>query len=97
MKILEKTITLTITLLSTMVVTITQPVLVVNGNNDTMVPTINSYIMFQNLPNAKLTLYPDSGHGAIFQYYEEFFSRSCSFPEKTALIPAVKFKKRGTG
>lgn len=62
--------------------TITHPVLVVNGNNDTMVPTINSYIMFQNLPNAKLTLYPDSGHGAIFQYFEDFLAEAVPFLKK---------------
>ncbi len=61
---------------------ITHPVLVVNGSNDTMVPTINSYIMFQNLPNAKLSLYPDSGHGAIFQYYEEFLAEAVPFLKK---------------
>ena len=47
---------------------IRQPVLVVNGNDDIMVPTDNSYALFQQLPNARLSLYPDSGHGALFQY-----------------------------
>jgi pimeloyl-ACP methyl ester carboxylesterase len=36
---------------------ITQPVLVVNGKNDVMVPTINSYVLFQQLPDARLILY----------------------------------------
>ena len=46
--------------------------LVVNGKNDVMVPTINSYVLFQQLPDAALILYPDSGHGALFQYPDEF-------------------------
>ena len=46
---------------------ITQPILVVNGSNDRMFPTINSYRLFQGLPNAQLSLYPDSAHGSLFQ------------------------------
>src|SRR5580704_12267452 len=46
---------------------IKQRTLVVNGKNDMMVPTINSYILQQHLPDARLILYPDSGHGSIFQ------------------------------
>jgi pimeloyl-ACP methyl ester carboxylesterase len=51
---------------------IRQPTLVVGGSNDIIVPTVNSYILQQHLPNALLTLYPDSGHGVHFQYPEEF-------------------------
>ncbi|HKC37338.1 MAG TPA: alpha/beta hydrolase [Chitinophagaceae bacterium] len=47
---------------------ITHPVLVVNGSNDIVVPTKNSYTIFEQLANARLSLYPDSGHGALFQY-----------------------------
>jgi pimeloyl-ACP methyl ester carboxylesterase len=43
--------------------TITQPTLVVNGNHDIMVPTVNSYLLAQHIPNAELIIYPDSGHG----------------------------------
>jgi pimeloyl-ACP methyl ester carboxylesterase len=53
---------------------ITQPVLIVNGNEDIMVPSINSFILDQHIPNATLIVYPDSGHGAIFQYPELFVS-----------------------
>jgi pimeloyl-ACP methyl ester carboxylesterase len=48
------------------------PVLVVNGKTDIMVPTINSYILQQQLPDAELILYPDAGHGAIFQFPDVF-------------------------
>ena len=52
--------------------TIEQPVLVVNGSNDLIIYTINSYILQQNLPNAQLIIYPDSAHGSLFQYPQLF-------------------------
>ena len=58
---------------------ITQPVLVVNGRDDIMVPTINSFILQQHIPNATLIIYPDSGHGAIFQYPDMFVSHARLF------------------
>ncbi|WP_158814584.1 alpha/beta fold hydrolase [Methylocapsa sp. S129] len=45
-----------------------QPTLIVNGSNDVIIYTINSYILQQNLPNAQLVIYPDSAHGSLFQY-----------------------------
>jgi pimeloyl-ACP methyl ester carboxylesterase len=48
------------------------PVLVVNGSDDIVIPTINSYILQQFLPNAELILYPDANHGSHFQYPELF-------------------------
>lgn len=51
---------------------ITQPVLVTNGVKDIMVATKNSYILTVNLPNAQLIIYPDSGHGHLFQYPEQY-------------------------
>lgn len=47
---------------------IKQPALVINGSNDVIIYTINSYILQQNLPNAQLIIYPDSAHGSLFQY-----------------------------
>src|SRR3954463_11203564 len=58
---------------------ITQPALVVNGKNDIMVPTLNSYTLFQRLPNARLSLYPDAGHGGLFQYGETFVAEGVRF------------------
>jgi pimeloyl-ACP methyl ester carboxylesterase len=48
------------------------PVLVVNGSNDIVIPTINSYILQQFLPSAELILYPDASHGSHFQYPQLF-------------------------
>lgn len=51
---------------------IQQPVLVVTGSNDTMLPTEGSITLFKHLKNAQLVLYPDSNHGSIFQYHDSF-------------------------
>jgi pimeloyl-ACP methyl ester carboxylesterase len=58
---------------------IKQPVLVVNGDNDIMVPTINSAKLAGKLPNAELSIFPDAGHGAIFQYHVEFIGQALRF------------------
>lgn len=58
---------------------IKQPTLIVNGNNDIMVATIDSYNMVQNIPNAKLVIWSDSGHGALYQYHEDFTREVNSF------------------
>jgi pimeloyl-ACP methyl ester carboxylesterase len=48
--------------------TMRQPTLIVNGSNDVIVYTVNSFILQQNLPNAELIIYPDSAHGSHHQY-----------------------------
>ncbi len=50
---------------------IAHPIHVINGRNDIMVPTINAYILQQELPDARLILYPDAGHAAQFQFAAE--------------------------
>jgi len=60
---------------------IKQRTLVVNGKDDIMVPTINSYILQQHLPDARLILYPDSGHGVAFQFPELFVAHGRMFLE----------------
>ena len=51
---------------------ITQPTLVANGANDMMIPTINSQLLADHLPNARLRIYPDAAHGFLFQYPRQF-------------------------
>jgi len=58
---------------------ISQPVFVANGDHDRMVPTQNSADLARRLPNARLMLYPDAGHGGIFQYHTEFVPAALDF------------------
>ncbi|UPK38218.1 alpha/beta hydrolase [Bradyrhizobium sp. 186] len=51
---------------------IRQAVLVVNGGNDVIVYSVNSFILQQHLPDAQLILYPDANHGSQYQYPERF-------------------------
>jgi pimeloyl-ACP methyl ester carboxylesterase len=62
-----------------------QPALVANGDQDVMVPSINSVDLARRLPNARLVeLYPDSGHGGIFQYHDQFVPEVLDFLESKA-------------
>jgi pimeloyl-ACP methyl ester carboxylesterase len=51
---------------------ITQPTFVANGDNDVMVASSQSRVLAERIPNAQLSIYPDSGHGGIFQYRQRF-------------------------
>jgi pimeloyl-ACP methyl ester carboxylesterase len=51
---------------------ISAPTLVANGDNDAMIPTINSHILADHIPDARLRIYPDAGHGFLFQYPRQF-------------------------
>ena len=56
-----------------------QPTLVVNGFHDEMIPVSNSYRLAENLPNAVLLAYPDSGHGSLFQFHDSFTRHAAAF------------------
>jgi pimeloyl-ACP methyl ester carboxylesterase len=56
-----------------------QPVLVMNGESDKMVPTKNTVDLDRRLPNSQLVLYPDAGHGGVFQFHEDFVKRALEF------------------
>jgi pimeloyl-ACP methyl ester carboxylesterase len=56
-----------------------QPVLVVNGDADRMVPTVNTHDLARRLPNSTLIVYPDAGHGGIFQYHTTFVPSALEF------------------
>jgi pimeloyl-ACP methyl ester carboxylesterase len=53
--------------------------LIVQGSNDVIIPTINSYVLQQKLPNAQLILYPDANHGSFYQYPDLFLKHATLF------------------
>ena len=58
---------------------IQQPVLVANGDSDRMVPTNNTHDLARRLPNSDLIIYPDAGHGGVFQYHADFVPKALEF------------------
>jgi len=56
-----------------------QPTLVFNGVHDEMIHVRNSYWLSENLPNAALLTFPDSGHGSIFQFSQAFTRHATAF------------------
>jgi pimeloyl-ACP methyl ester carboxylesterase len=58
---------------------IRQPTLVVNGGQDVIIYSVNSFILQQHLPNAQLILYPDANHGSQYQYPELFVRHASMF------------------
>ena len=58
---------------------ITQPTLVANGDNDRMVPTINTKDLARRIKNSQLVIYKDAGHAGIFQEYEQFNKTALDF------------------
>ncbi len=55
------------------------PVLVVNGDADRMVPTPNTHDLARRLANSTLIIYPDAGHGGIFQFHADFVPSALAF------------------
>jgi pimeloyl-ACP methyl ester carboxylesterase len=51
---------------------VTQPTLIANGDNDRMVPSVLSEDLHRRIPGSDLVIYPDSGHGGIFQFHDTF-------------------------
>jgi pimeloyl-ACP methyl ester carboxylesterase len=58
---------------------IQQPVLVANGDSDRMVPTKNTHDLARRLPHSDLVIYPDAGHGGVFQFHADFVPRALEF------------------
>jgi pimeloyl-ACP methyl ester carboxylesterase len=48
------------------------PVFVANGDGDPMILPRYSYLLAGLLPDARLTIYPDSAHGFLFQHHSRF-------------------------
>lgn len=51
---------------------ITQPTLIANGDHDRMVPSVLSEDLHRRIAGSELIIYPNSGHGGIFQHHEQF-------------------------
>jgi pimeloyl-ACP methyl ester carboxylesterase len=58
---------------------VTQPTLIANGDNDRMVPSVLSEDLHRRIKGSELIIYPDSGHGGIFQFHDKFAPVAVSF------------------
>ena len=61
---------------------ITQPTLIANGDNDRMVPSVLSEDLHRRIAGSELIIYPDSGHGGIFQYHNKFAPVAVAFLDR---------------
>ena len=55
------------------------PVLVANGDSDPMILPRYSHLLAGVLPNAQVTIYPDSAHGFLFQHHSRFAAEVHAF------------------
>ena len=77
--------------------------LVANGDSDRMVPSSNTHDLARRLPNSELIIYPDSGHGAVFQFHADFVPKALEFLARQqrpdnhgqANMKALVFKRYG--
>ena len=67
---------------------IAQPTLVVNGDHDVIIYSINSWILQQHIPDAQLIIYPDANHGSLYQYPERFVRHVAQFLAEPATARA---------
>ncbi|WP_314195181.1 alpha/beta hydrolase [uncultured Arthrobacter sp.] len=58
---------------------LTQPTLIANGDNDRMVPSVLSEDLHRRIKGSELIIYPDAGHGGIFQYHATFAPTAVDF------------------
>jgi pimeloyl-ACP methyl ester carboxylesterase len=69
---------------------ITQPVFVANGDHDLMVDSNHSADMARRLPNARLKIYPNSGHGGVFQHHQTFVADALRFLSEESTSDTVR-------
>ncbi len=74
-----------------------QPVLVMNSESDRMVPSKNTVELDQRLPKSQLVLYPDAGHGGVFQFHEDFVKRPSSSCERARAASLGRHADRPPG
>ena len=58
---------------------LTVPTLIANGDHDRMVPSVLSEDLHRRIKGSELVIYPDSGHGGIFQYHAQFAPVAAGF------------------
>lgn len=61
---------------------LTQPTLIANGDNDRMVPSVLSTDLHRRIKGSELIIYPDSGHGGIFQFHDKFAPIAVQFLDR---------------
>jgi len=61
------------------------PVFVANGDSDPMILPHYSYLLAGLIPHARVTIYPDSAHGFLFQHHAEFAADVEAFLPDAAL------------
>ena len=64
------------------------PVFVANGDSDPMILPRYSHLLAGLLPNARLTIYPDSAHGFLFQHHSRVRRRRARLPRSRGLAPS---------
>lgn len=69
---------------------IVHPVLVANGDHDLMVDSSHSADMARRLPNAQLKIYPNSGHGGVFQHHRAFVPEALQFLAEEQAFETVR-------
>jgi pimeloyl-ACP methyl ester carboxylesterase len=58
---------------------IQQPTLILQGDDDVMIPTSASHLMAGLIPNARLTIFQNASHGSIYQYAAEAAAETLAF------------------
>jgi len=76
---------------------ISQPILIMTGEEDPLVPTENSYILKELLPGAQLSVFRKGRHCFFMEYSERFNQEVVSFfnnslAKKTSQFAAVGFR-----
>ena len=61
---------------------ISQPTLIANGDHDRMVPSVLSEDLHRRIAGSQLVIYPNAGHGGIFQYHDEFTPTAIEFLDR---------------